>query len=175
MHYKKIYFTVGVIAIICIGIFAWFFAFPSDKGELSSLVSPALSDTILYTHVDPTFSFEYPSSFTAAPIEEGSGETILLQAKDNPESSFQIYISPFDENIVLDEARIKKDLPNLVVENPGEILISEKTKAVSFTSANNLTISSREVWFVYDGFLYQISAPLESEASLEDILKSWNF
>ncbi len=144
----------------------------SDASNIKpSDIKPLNSET--FSHTDPNFSLQYPKNISITKFEDGASETILL--KDPQQKDTQIFISSFDEDIVLSAERIKKDLPKLVIENPTEVMIGGKVKAVSFTSTNNLAIPTREVWFVYNGYLYQISIPLEIESAIGEILKTWKF
>lgn len=107
-------------------------------------------------YTDPSgFSFEMPSGYTARAISDGLGKTITVEKQG---SGFQIAVSPYDEPVAgFGEARIRKDLPDLVMKNVKDFSVAGG-KGVSFDSD-----TGREIWFVSGETLYQISAP-QSEA-----------
>ena len=95
-------------------------------------------------------------------------------------NSFQIFITPFDENGPITPERIKKDLPNAVVENPTPVKVAG-AQALSFVGAGD-GFKTAEVWFVWPpepypngNYLYQITSRLEDAALIENILKTWRF
>lgn len=144
------------------------------------LASASSSEMSIYTHPSNAFSFEYPadlsvSSFGVAYDE--SGETILVQ--DNKgKSGVQVIISSFDEDIVLTEERIRRDIPDLAMLDVHTRTLGvgeKKVEAVVFTSTNSSVGKSSEAWFVHGGQLYQVSAPRDAEYLLGSILTSWKF
>lgn len=145
------------------------------------LIAPvSSSDMKIYTHPSNAFSFEYPvdlsvSSFGVAYDE--LGETILVQ--DNKgKSGVQVIISLFDEDVVLTEERIHRDIPDLVMLDVHTRTLGvgeKKIEAVVFASTNSSVGKSTEAWFVHGGQLYQVSAPRDAEYLLSNILTSWKF
>lgn len=130
------------------------------------------SDDSNYFHVNPNFSFTYPKNFTVGNFDELNHKIVLVQ-NAKKEHAFQIAISSFDEpNTVLTVDRVKKDLPNLKMQDPLQINIGSQGSGVSFVDSGT---RMREVWFVYNSFLYQITATRESEGLLESVLKTWRF
>ncbi len=88
----------------------------------------------------------------------------------------QIYISLFDEpETTLTKERILQDLPDLKIDNDKQIKIAGVIDALRFDSANQSGENTKEVWFVYNNFLYQISAVVDSEAVLEKMIGTWKF
>ncbi len=139
-----------------------------------------------FSNTVPGFTFSYPeamisSSFGSA-LDE-AGETILIQDSTGKNGA-QVLITPFDEDIVLTESRIKKELPDLKVMNAKEIVIGVNpnsprvplgVKAVQFESENSSMGKSLETWFVYEKMLYQISAPIGSREVYDKIVDTWQW
>jgi len=159
---------------------------PQEQGvstvidEQVPLVSASSLGVKTYTHLSGAFSFEYPadlsvSSFGVAYDE--SGEIILVQ--DNKgKGGLQIIVSVFDEDVVLTEERIRRDIPDLVMLDVRVRTLGigeKKVQAVVFTSTNSSMGKSSEAWFVYGGRLYQVSTPRDAEYLLDKILTSWKF
>ena len=125
-----------------------------------------------FTHQNPNFSFQIPEGFTVGQIDEAAGKSIFVQ-NINTGLGFQVFVSPFNENInVLTEERIRKDLPALVIEKSQKIQING-SEGVAFVSQNQAFGRSREIWFVYNNFLYQMSTYIESEALLQKVLDTF--
>lgn len=139
-----------------------------------------------YTNEEHGFSFDVPRGFAVnAFAEGGSGETILVEGKEH---GFQVFVSPFDEDVVLTEKRIAQDLPELELRDAESIAIgpasdleqalgSRAAAGIAFVhgGSENESEESFEVWFVHGGNLYQISAFRASENIVRDMLQSWRF
>jgi hypothetical protein len=151
------------------------------------------SDNNVYSDLQYNFSFQYPKDFTATKFQEGeSGNTILVQYREQsniandssqvstsinkyPENvSFQIFISPFDEPGPLTKERILQDLPDLI-KNPEQRVLKNGAVALIFFSQEPSIGEIREIWFVYNGYLYQISTYKELDSLVADILETWRF
>ena len=121
----------------------------------SSLADLQSGKKEIYRHNSPEFSFEYPEGFGVGNFnqEADGSQTVLLQ-KGNV--GFQLTITPFDEDIVLTEARIKEDAPDMAIEQAIQIKIGE-AQGVVFLSEDESLGKTREIWWVYNGYLYQIT------------------
>lgn len=123
------------------------------------------------------FSFKYPTEYSVNEIksEDGVGNTTVLQ--DGKGNGFQIVVSPFDEpGSVLTKERIQADIPDLVISESQEVTLGANGRGVAFKSDNELFGgASREVWFVFDGNLYQISTYIRNDLLLQAVLGTWEF
>lgn len=145
---------------------------PAFLSEVGNESGAPLSTGTRYVHVDNSFSFSYPEGFIPKLQSDGEdGEVVVIE---NGELGIQITVVPFDEDIVLTPERIRQDLPDLVMERT-EIVSVAGVQAVAFQSTNASTAQSNEVWFVYRGNLYLVSAPRGSEALVSGIIKTWQF
>ncbi|MAF13679.1 MAG: hypothetical protein CMI53_02185, partial [Parcubacteria group bacterium] len=70
---------------------------------------------------------------------------------------------------------VKRDLPNIIMEQLQEFLIGNGISGLAFISESESFGTSREVWFVWDGNLFQISTYIESQDLLQEILRTWRF
>jgi hypothetical protein len=125
------------------------------------------------TYCNPTyyFCFRYPKTFKIGYLpQDGNGETVLVH-KDN---GFQVHVEPFDENVVMTPERIKKDLPDMTVDNPEYIDING-TVALKFEGKSGSGEKTREVWFVHLPAVYQITASPEYDSLLTQIFKTWSW
>ena len=127
----------------------------------------------IFVNEKPNFSFQKPKGFTVGEVDEGEGSKSIIVQNKNTGLGFQIFTSPFDEDIpVLTEDRIKQDLPALIIDKPQKIQVSG-SEGLAFVSQNQSFGKSREVWFVYNGFLYQMSTYIESELLLQKVLETF--
>lgn len=156
----------------------------SDVLSSATLDSETFKLLNIYTNPDYGFSFNYPEGLQISEFGEEQGRVILVGDK------FQIYVSAFDEPGPLTPERIREDLPNIVIENPQVVTLGGKTSDVggktSDVEERNVTAlvffgrdpslgKTREVWFAYSGYLYQVSSLAEFDAQLSKILKTWQF
>jgi len=129
----------------------------------------------VYTDSQYKFSFEYPKDFTVTKFKEGEeGDTILVQKKGSKDG-FQIFISPFDEPGPLTEERVKQDLPDLKMENPEQRVLKNNVPALIFFSEETSLGKTREIWFVYSDYLYQVSTYKELDSLVAAIISTWKF
>lgn len=164
-----------IISIIIIGavIGGYFWL----KGGEQSLTG---DNSTTYTNSTYDFSLSLPEGAQASSFQEGEGEMVLITndklLMTNGEQNFQmqIYISYFDEDIVLTAERIKQDLPEMAMESPEPVKVGE-IPAVSFLSVNEQGQKTKEVWLVYKNNLYQISSLIENENQAAEIIKSWQW
>ena len=77
-----------------------------------------ISEYQTYQHTDPSFSFQYPGDFSVTSIPDEYGEVILVKNPKAEKQEFQIFIGEFDEPGPITPERIKKDMPELLIEEP---------------------------------------------------------
>ncbi len=149
---------------------------PQDQTELTG--SPEDTSPV-YTDPDYGFSFDRPDGFTVTRFQDEKGDVVLAQGPAN--QTFQIFISPFDEEGPITSPRIKQDLPKMLIQNPIEAEIGGVPALVFFSNKESLA-KTREVWFVYPenplpngNQLYQVSAPGEFDQELSKIMATWKF
>lgn len=157
----KIIIAGAVSAMFVAGFLIFVFSRIASKTDFG--------ETRNYTHPGYGFSFEYPDGWNVSSFAEGEGETVLIQP------GVQIYISIFDEEeTALTKERILADIPDLKIENDKQIKIANTIDALSFDSANQGGQNTKEVWFVYNRFLYQISAA-GNGGVLDKIINTFKF
>ena len=74
----------------------------------------------------------------------------------------------------LETEKFKKDLPSGIVKDPADILI-DGTKAVMFLSKNAMIGDTREVWFIKNGFLFEVVTYRDLDAWLSSIMQTWQW
>lgn len=129
-----------------------------------------------YTNPSYNFSFKYPSGFTVSSLPNEGNEIIVVQ-NTAENIGMQIVISSFPSNdIDITPEYIKGQIPDLKVSESQEVLVGANRKGLAFLSDNvAFGGSSREVWFVWDGNLFQISTYAEMDDFLKDLFGTWQF
>ena len=181
----------------------WYFADSSKKRSdlsvdlRSDLFNPGLSeiypDTIpepeqkvfdlpkTFRHPDLKFSFSYPDGFTASrlPQTEG-GETVVVQDTKR-QAGFQIHLEPYDDpDTDITAERLARDIPEMKVKDPQEVLVGAPSTSSGQAAGKGLAwvasdTGTREVWFIFGGTLYQLTAPLSNDTLLQRVLNTWSF
>ncbi len=124
-----------------------------------------------YSSPEYSFAFKYASGTIIEENAVEGGQAILVQGKQ----PFQILITLFDEEEVeITEARLKKDIPNLTIENSKPIVVGGTAKGLEFFSKESAN-KTYEVWFASNGYFYQISAPVDSADFVKSTLATWKF
>jgi len=119
------------------------------------------------------FSFNYAGDFKVSEIDEENGAFTVLAEGTGEKRTFQIFIADFEEEGPITPDRIKKDLPDIKIEQPQTISFAG-TEALAFISPDEQG-KMVEIWFVYGGALYQIRSYFELTDELSKILASWQF
>lgn len=130
-----------------------------------------------YEQPEDNFTFSYPQKLnvTETAIEEIEGGKRILVESEEPKKGFEMIILPFDETGLLTAERIRQDLPDMLMENIRNILISNNITAISFDSIDENIGETHEVWFVYNGYLYQARTYRDFGQTMEAILQTWKF
>ncbi len=151
--------------------------------QVEDVVAPEIKtvdvSTNTFIHKKYNFSFNYPSEFKTSNFNEGGGEQILFNSING--DWFQIYITPWDEEETITSERIKKDLPSMVINSPQNAILGPRQKdgvgphALIFFSKDSSLGETREVWYVMNGSLYQITTYKRLDAMIGKVLSTLVF
>jgi len=186
--------TFIIVAVAVIIIVAGIFIFLNNKKsvtepgtELDSENNPAIEQTYtvtaskedsknnIYTDSQYKFSFQYPKDFTATKFREGEdGDTILIQQKDG-KGGFQVFIAPFDEPGPITKERIVQDLPDMKIESAENRVLKNGVPALIFFSEETSLGKTREIWFINNGYLYQVTTTKDLDSLVAQIVAMWRF
>lgn len=131
------------------------------------------SDQSEYRSTKYKFSLFYPKNLSVQEFDEGRGaSTIVFQ---NPEAGlgFQIFITPFSGKQITEE-KFRQDVPSGVRNELRNISV-DGANGASFYSTNTFLGETAEVWFIKNGFLYEITAPKSLVSWLSTIIETWLF
>lgn len=178
MFVKKNFFVL-VISVAFVGIL--FLSWKIDQNSSAKLsdVGAYVSDTtngITQFRSDIFgFKLDYPSVLMVNVYnEDNDAYTLTFESVDNEKKGFQIFITPYDGATITSE-QILKDLPGTEIQDPVEVILGDGTRALIFWSNNETIGKTREVWFVYDGHLYEITTYVYLDSWLAEILNTWEF
>jgi hypothetical protein len=118
------------------------------------------------------FSFVVPLGFSVQRDLNDEGETILVLAPDGT-NTFQVYITSFNDGGKPFTAQRIEQEAGMAVANDSPITLGG-VQGIQFDSTAD-TPPTRQVWFVYQGFLYQAETYATNVALLQQILASWRF
>jgi hypothetical protein len=177
---KKILITIIVLVVLLVGGY-WayrFFLAPVAGAPAAGTSTPTLVQN--YTNSTYHFSLKMPEGYEVQdlPSADGTGETIVLA--NTAGDGIQIVISPFDEDTgggyTLTKERILQDVPDLEIQQEQPLDVGDNYHGLAFLSNNpSFGGASREVWFVYQGNLYQISTYARLDDTLKAIFATWQF
>lgn len=175
MKKKKIFWFIIILVLLALG----FYYLPSLKSKFPNQMNSlgnTNSETALFDKENYNFTFNYPKDFlvTETISEEGTNK-ILVESSKKKNQGFEISILPFDEPGPLTEARIKQDLPDMLMENVKETQISQNIQAISFNGFDESTGKTFEVWFIYNGNLYQFLSYSDFAEQMKKTLETLKF
>lgn len=180
--------TLGAVSVLAFFAVAIFLFSGKEKEKTtdsdlplyfpSTSVSMGAPDTIpqgtlQYKNNRYRFSLFYPQELTVQEFEEGGGASSITFEDVSGGKGFQIFIVPYAENQVSKE-RFEKDVPSGVRSELREGIVGG-AKAAFFYSKNDSLGDTREVWFIYDGFLYEVTTFRNLDLWLFEIIKTWRF
>jgi hypothetical protein len=156
---------ISIVAIASLSTAAVAFAFSSVSSDpSSSATADPVGDYFLHlrandytTYTDPVygFSFPYPADFAVSNFFADDGETyVALLENSRLNLGIQIVVTPTDQDTAITAADIS---PSVIVDNPVEFFLPDGIPALRFYSKDDEGKDTGEIWFIYEGNLYQIS------------------
>jgi hypothetical protein len=180
--------VITAVFVLCLFGAVIFFAlkYMSTSGVSSSTASSSSSGLIATSEhrIPPPGQLEYRNQryhFSLFYSQElgvkeygGDGNSLTVTFGDNdPEHAFQIFVVPYNQQQITPE-RFKEDDLSGVMTEPTDVVVGG-ARATMFFSTNAVMGDTREVWFIKDGLLYEVTTYKALDTWLADILKSWQF
>jgi hypothetical protein len=148
----------------------------SATSSVVSITTPTVQappNSKLYQSSDYHFSVYYPDHLSLSQQGVGGGAAVMLFKDKARSEGFQIFVTPYgDQKITQD--RFKMDEPSGVMNDPQNITI-DGAAATEFLSTNPAMGTSREIWFLHGGYLFEVTAPQPLDAWLLSIMETWKF
>lgn len=176
-----------LILVAGVGVGAWQYHVlrAPNAADTTTAVSPAIAEQIValgaigegtrtYKSDRYMFQLTYPQSLDVTEYTEvGNAISVTFQNPSNPTVAFQIYVTPYSDQQIT-ESRFLRDEPSGVRRDPTEVLI-DGVRALLFTGQNTVMGDTKEVWFIKNGFLYEVATYRERDTWLGEIMKTWKF
>lgn len=172
----------GAVAVVfvCGALFAWF----STREAATQTPEPVVAVMIPESRTPPAgmkeyrnaqyrFSIFIPESMSASTTDEGQGATTFIFEDLAAETGFQIFVVPYlDEEV--SEERFRSDIPSGVRRGMQDITIDGAIGA-SFFSEHAALGETAEIWFVQNGYLYEVTTLKPLAQWLSGVMNSWEF
>lgn len=131
-----------------------------------------------FIHPRYGFSVVVPKDLEIIRVDEGEGtETIVFTPTDEDAAAvMQIFVTPYLPHEITRE-RLAKDVPGGEIKDVTEVMIGvgSDIRAVRFSSEHPGLGQAREVWFLRNGYLFEVTTRMENDAWLATVLKTWQF
>lgn len=126
-----------------------------------------------YRNEQYQFSILVPDSVVVVERNEGQGAISVTLEDRAAEVGFQIFVVPFLEQQISEE-RFRMDIPTGIRRETKDIAIDGAVGA-SFYSVHELLGETSEVWFVKNGYLYEVTTLKDLDQWLSGIMTTWEF
>ena len=163
-----------------IAIGAWFFVGKKTYDFGSGAQTKALIDQNgVYTNSKYKFKATLPKGYSVREVgavvgSDSQSDTILFE--NGSGDGIQILVTPYDDIKELTSTIIRKDIPDMTIIDEQIVEVGSNYKGLAFKSDNPaFGGDSREVWLVFRGNLYQISAYAKMDSVLKTIFATWQF
>jgi hypothetical protein len=181
---------IGAVVVVALGCAGYFLFQKGSIPDATSSVFKAPGDasttiSIASGHVQPPphskeyqnaryhFSLYYPDDLTVSEEPVGADGLVVLFKNTTTQQGFQIFTTAYDEPQIT-QSRFNTDEPSGVMQDPQNITI-DGAAATEFFSTNQAMGASREIWFLRDGLLYEVTAPQSLDSWLLQIMQTWEF
>ncbi|MEK7585218.1 MAG: hypothetical protein AAB455_01760 [Patescibacteria group bacterium] len=126
-----------------------------------------------YHNPDQSFSLAYPPELLVKEYDEGDGTKTIIFEGRNQKRGFQVFFTPYlGESIT--SSRILRDIPSGNFTEPAEVILDDQVRGLIFFS-QQIGGQMREVWFLHNGYLFEVTAVASLDQWLSDILSTWHF
>lgn len=129
----------------------------------------------IYKNPHYGFSIQYPIDFVEAEYPEGADAlTVVFQKTGEDQQGFQVFVIPYPDAQISQE-RIKADLKGAPMKNVAEIVLPGNIRAVHFNSVAPVIGDSSEVWFIHNGYLFEVTTYAALDTWLAGVLGTLQF
>ncbi len=127
----------------------------------------------LYTNGRLNFKVQYPAFYVPNEVKETAISTSVLFTPVGGGTGAQVYVVYYPKSTIDDE-QFTTDVPSGVRENVTKVMLGG-VEAVQFESVHAGLGKTREVWAIYDNYLYEIAVPYTDKVILDQMVSTWQF
>lgn len=194
---NRLLLSLCALVIVCAGVALVFWQGSSNASEPSETASstseilstppalseneyvppqPAQSDPQGFSrYLNATFHFTllYPHTLNVREYKEKDGSFSVTFEEPTGQKGFQIYVTKYDSEQITRE-RFLLDSPSGVMSEPTDVII-DGVRGTMFFGRHSLMGETREVWFIRNGYLYEVATYKELDSWLGSIMATWKF
>jgi len=127
-----------------------------------------------YARQNYHFSILLPETVTIKEQGGTGGEPLMLVVQDPSTGyGFQIYAFPYNLQTITEE-RFKIDEPSGVMKSPQDVKVAG-AKGTMFISTAPPVGEIREIWFINQGIMYEVTTALTFDDWVRPIMGTWEF
>ncbi len=150
----------------------------SSSQPATAKISPAPTPTIPkgykeYRNEQYHFSLYYPGDIPVKEYAERGAATTITFQPGNGKPGFQVFVQNYNGAQITEE-RFKLDEPSGVMKDPVDFTL-DGAPARSFYGYDPQIGDTHEVWFIKNGYLYEVTTYKALDTWLSDIMKTWKF
>jgi len=119
------------------------------------------------------FSLFYPKNMKVSEFDEGGGAQSITFENAGDAIGFQIFIVPYKEHQV-SSARFSQDVPTGVMKEPTNVTVDGVFGTMFYSQSLTLG-DTREIWFINNGYLYEVTTLKTLDSWLIERMKTWMF
>ncbi len=119
------------------------------------------------------FSLLYPESMTVRTYKEKGAAMTVVFEEPFGERAFQVFVVPYAAKEITRE-RFLVDIPSGVRASSTSVVL-DGVPAETFYSTSRALGDTYELWFIYHGFLYEVTTYKAYDAWLGEMMRSWKF
>lgn len=128
---------------------------------------------VLYQNQKYQFSFARPPEARVHTYDEGGGAITVTVEDAKQTYGFQIFVVPYAGTSITEE-RFRKDVLSGVRTDVANAVI-DGVQAVTFKSRDMVLGGTREIWFLRNGYLYEVTALEQAVPWFMTIVGTWKF
>lgn len=136
-------------------------------------MEPVVFGSLKQEYTSSDFSFKYSDGFKVLSNQINIAQEIV-SIENGKGSGFQIFILSFDESSPITPERIRKDLPDMQINDPKNADL-DGAKTLVFNGYDDDMGETFEAWVVYKGKLHQITGPKTAEKLITQTLETWTW
>lgn len=128
---------------------------------------------IEYRNTSYGFSFYHSPEGIVREYDEGGGAMTVTLENLERIRGLQVFIVPYQESTISEE-RFQRDVPSGIRTEVANTSV-DGVRAVTFKSKDALLGDTREIWFIRDGYLYEVTTFSGTANWFIPIINSWRF